>query len=209
MSQSDPTIPGNFGMRATIIAPEQTGLELCRVDGEDAVNECGEDAREVWLWMDQEERGAVLMFNLGDGDLEVPEVQWAINSLLTHWVDWGLPIDVQPSALIAGFSNYSSDACYTYPHPDHYAIEQTLYSIDFGVGPQVGATCFRDPRRSFTAIVSMDATDAAFALGKNGERLGAHGRHCGWLHQDTYPVARWRQSTLFHRVQSFWVAPAR
>lgn len=174
MSETDSTIPGDFTSKVSVVAPNPDSVELCRVDGEEGEQEylCGEEAREVWLWIDRQGKGAVAMFNLGDGNLNVPEVDWAVSSLIEQWEDWGLPADWPPKALIGGFSNYSSERCYTYPHPDHHAVEQALSSINFGVGPQLGATCFLDPRRSLTAVVSADSMDAAFSLSDSGEGWG-------------------------------------
>lgn len=190
MSRTDRTIPGNFGVREDVDAGEAEG---------------GSFGDEVWLWRDLDDRGAVLMFDLGDGQLTEATVRWAIERVLAQRETWNLAPTVPVRSIVGAFSNYESDLCYTYPHVDHLAVEQALYNHDFGVGPQLGATCLRDPRRSFTAVVSASSIKAAFERGVEGQRIGAHTRHYGWLHNDAYPLAKWRQSSLFHRVQSFWV----
>lgn len=213
MSETDPTIPGNFSKRNTYQLSADSDVSLCREDQVDSDGTsqvtCDQPSnREVWVWEDDADRGAVVMFNLGDGDLTEEESVWAIDGVLSNLEQWGLAQDAPVKSMVGAFSNFSSDRCFTYPHGDHYAVELALFNHDFGVGPQIGATCFRDPRRSFTAVVSAQSVEAAFALGENGERVGAHNRHYGWLHAQVYPLAMWRQSALFHRVQSFWVMNA-
>lgn len=207
MSQTDPSIPGDFGVKTTYEAQYEGNTEPCSPFGEEKsiVNRCGGRAREVWVWLDKEDRGAVLMFNLGDGDLLEEEVEWAVRATLEEGEKWGLNVFDDSPALISAFSNFDSQRCFTYPHEDHLAVEQALWDIDYDVGPQVGATCFADPRRSLTAVVSAESVRAAFEVDNEGVRVGAHGVHYGWLHSDVYPLASWRQSSLFHRVQSFWV----
>ena len=206
MSLTDDTIPGDFGSMKTYAVQHEGDVEPCRPDSvKEGEQDCSATAREVRVWLDQEGRGAVLVFNLGDGDLSQEEAQWAVEAVLEEGHEWGIPSGGLPPTLIAGFSNYDSDKCYRYKHGDHYATERALYDVDYGVGAQLGATCFADPRRSLTAVVSSKAVRAAFQVEEDGQRTGAHGVHYGWLHAETYPIAHWRQSSLFHRIQSFWV----
>lgn len=105
--------------------------------------------------------------------------------------------------MVGAFANQGT-RCYSYPHSDHMAVAETLWNINFGVGPQLGATCYLGRQQLMTAVVSRASADAAFELGEDGTRIGAHGRHYGWLHTDAYPLS-YQQETLFHRLQSFWV----
>lgn len=206
MSQTDPTIPGNFGAGQTFTVGQESEVEPCRTASKTSTGETEgcDHAKEVKVWTDEEGRGAVVIFNLGDGDLTKEEVQWAVEALLSEGEQWGLDTPGEPT-LIGGFSNYETDFCPRYDQPDHHAVERALYEVDYGVGPQLGATCFDDPRTVLTATVSEKSVQAAFEVADDGTRLGAHGVHYGWLHEDVYPLARWDQSEVFHRVQSFWV----
>ncbi len=203
MGNVDSGVPSTFDAPKTVVpAPEPADETICRVD--DDMTECTQAQREAKIWLDTEGRGAVVFFNLGDGDLEVHEVAWALNSLLKNqetWFDATRPV----RSIVGSFASTPEAPCYSYPHPDHLAIHEALWNIDFGAGPQLAATCFLDPRQTLTARVSPSSANAAFSLGASGERLGAHEIYYGWLHTDTYPLAHVRQSSLFHRVQSFWV----
>lgn len=203
MSAENPAIPGEFAAPTTVVLdPGDEGLTPCRID--DGVKDCSEAVREVKIWRDVEERGAVVSFNLGDGDLEEPEVEWALRSLLDNQEQW-FEVAAPARSLVGSFASPATARCYSYPHSDHAAIHETLWNVNFEVGPQLAATCFLDPRQTLTARVSKASARAAFSLGDQGERLGAHEIHYGWLHAQTYPLAHVRQSSLFHRVQSFWV----
>lgn len=203
MSQTDSTVPGDFSepvAHGPYPAPE---TEICAAVGDQQI--CDDSVRQVRVWKDTQDRGAVVFFNLGDGDLTSAETAWAVQTLIQHRADWGLAPDLDIRAVVGAFANDGSSPCFAYPHPDHLAVHDALWNVDFGVGPQLGATCYLDPRQKMSAIVSKESSDASFALGSNGERLGAHGIYYGWLHGDAYPLSRYSQSTLFHRLQSFWV----
>ena len=202
MSESDPTIPGDFGPMTEFPALPADGVEVCRDDDGDI--RCDDTVRTARVWLDAADRGAVVFFDLGDGDLTEGEAAWALRALIANRAPWGLDDVNRIGALIGAFANDSAP-CYVYPHPDHLAVHQVLWDVDFGVGPQVGATCFLDPRQRMSALASREAADASFARDADGTRRGAHGVEYGWLHASTYPLAGVRQNDLFMRFQSFWV----
>lgn len=202
MSQADPTVPGDFGDRQTFMLPSDPNVNVCRYDQDD-LEDCGDKPREVLVWTDNKDRGAVVVFNVGDGDVEVAEVELALRTLLDNRESWGLEPQVPVASMVGAFAN-AGTRCYSYPHPDHLAVEAALWNTNFGQGPQLGATCYVGRRQDMSAMVSQAAADAAFAVDEDRHRLGAHGRHYGWLHGDMYPLSI-TQSTLFHRMQSFWV----
>lgn len=202
MSESDPRVPGDFAEPVTYGPLDGGDQELCRMDGDEP--NCGDEIREVEVWLDRQNRGAVVQFNLGDGDLTQDRVEWALKALKKHREKWGLAPDVEAGAIVGSFANDGSQRCFEYPHPDHVAVHDALWNVNFKMGPQLGATCTLDPRQSLTRVVSDEASRAAFDLGPDGVRRGAHERHYGWLHAATYPLA-FRDEELFHRVQSFWV----
>jgi len=202
MSESDPTIPGDFAPAAQVHGPvESDGTPICRVD--DGTTRCDDAVRQVDVWLDARDRGAVVFFDLGDGDAALDEIAWALRSLVAHGTEWGLP-DAPIGPMIGAFAN-DGRPCHSYPHPDHVAVHMALWHVDFGVGPQLGATCFLDSRQRMSAVVSPAGLDAAFALAGDGTRIGAHGRHYGWLHNEVYPLAPSGQSELFMPFQSFWI----
>jgi hypothetical protein len=202
MSEEDPSIPGDFG-EPTVFGPlPADGLEVCRDDDGDV--RCDEAVREVRVWEDAEGRGAVVFFDLGDGDLTPEEASWAIRSVIDRRGEWGLDAENRVASILGAFANVESP-CFPYPHPDHIAVHEALWNTDFGAGSQIAATCFLNPSQRMSAIVSPGATDAAFAFGPGGVREGAHNRHYGWLHASSYPLSGFRQSSLFSWFQSFWV----
>ncbi|WP_022890829.1 hypothetical protein [Agromyces italicus] len=202
MSETDPSIPGDFGPRQEFAPLPGDGTSICRVD--DGAESCNDANREVSVWTDRHDRGAVVFFDLGDGDVTSDEVTWALRSLIERRAELGLEGDERIASLIGAFAN-DSQPCFSYPHPDHVAVHEALWSTDFGVGPQLGATCFLDGRQRLTTFVDRSSVDAAFEQAVDGTRIGAHGRHYGWLHATAYPIANTMQSALFMRVQSFWV----
>lgn len=202
MGQSDPGIPGDFAAAKTFGPLEGDAKEFCRVDAGEP--NCSAGNREVTVWLDAQDRGAVVQFNLGDGDLTAQRVTWAMHALLANRAEWDLAPEIPVRSIVGAFANDGTQPCYPYPHADHVAVHEALWNVDFGVGPQLAATCLRDSRQSITRVVRQAASEAAFGEGPDGERLGAHGRNYGWLHSDVYQLAFWDED-LFHRVQSFWV----
>ncbi|MBD8022265.1 hypothetical protein [Microbacterium gallinarum] len=201
MSESDASIPGDFAAGRSIELPAGA-TSPCRID--DGVEDC-EGAREVRVWTDRQDRGAVVAFDLGDGDLTTAEIGWALRSVIDERAALGIDEDLRIGAALGAFAN-DHHRCHSYPHPDHLAVHDALRTIDLNIGPQLAATCFADPAQSLTSLVSRGSADAAFSLGPHGERLGAHPRHYGWLSVSTYPLGGFLQSELFMRLQSFWVA---
>jgi len=201
MSQTDPSIPGDFEALPTVTLPAGD-TAICRTD--DGAERCGADVREVRVWKDREDRGAVLVFDLGDGDLTAEESEWAMRSVISQREELGIDADLRIASVLGAFAN-DHHACFSYPHPDHLAVHEALRTRDLDAGPQLAATCFLDPAQSLTALVGRDSADAAFELAPDGTRLGAHPRHYGWLSSSTYPLGGFLQSQLFMRFQSFWI----
>ncbi|MBH0022664.1 hypothetical protein [Salinibacterium sp. SWN248] len=208
MVQEDETIPGRFADPVTSAPlPDPNGV-VCRIDETD---ECTVSTT-VDVYRDLDDRGALLVFDLGDGDLSDAEVEWALRATLDTFV----PELVGDDATIAGIvGSYSTPeggyaGCFAYPHPDHIAIDTVLWATDFGAGFQAAATCATDPRRQLFDRVSDAATAAAFATEpvENSDdvyRTGAHTANYGWLHATYYPVASHGESELFRQDQTFWV----
>ena len=201
MSIADETVPGDFSDPKEFGLPGDGPVEVCRTDSD--VTSCDPRFREVSVFHDELGRGAVVFFNLGDGDLTAPEATLAIETLLSSREEWGLAAERPVGPIVGAFAN-DGTRCFSYPHPDHLVVRDVLWNIDFGAGPQLGATCYVGRSQRMSSIVSTASSEASFALDEDGVRVGAHGLHYGWLHADAYPVSR-LQNSLFHRLQSFWV----
>lgn len=199
MSQTDITIPGDFGAPTTVGPfPAEPGT-VCRADGP----VCTSEDHSAQVWVDRQGRGAVVMLNLGDGDLTADEVRWGVATVIANRQVLGLDTVLPNGGIFGSFANSRYD-CFSYPHPDHIAVHDALWSTDFGAGPQLAATCEDDPSRAIDRRVSDEVTDAGFAVDDTGRRLGAHTYNYGWLSGEYYPVDRDGQSELFTQNQYFW-----
>lgn len=208
MATVDASVPGRFADPVTTQSFDDAEAVVCRLDDDD--NCTVTTSAEVYR--DLEGRGSLVIFDLGDGDLTVDEVQWALRAVIDILADDLLPRETRIAGIVGGYSTPYEGywGCYTYPHDDHLAVDQALWQIDFGVGFQASATCATDPRRQLYARVSDEATDAAFATepvprSREVRRTGAHTANYGWLHSDFYPVSRFGQTELFHQGQHYWV----
>lgn len=184
MSLSDPHLPGNFLPATHHKVP-------------------GTSSHTASIWRDKDSRGAVVAFDLDDGNVTSEQVITLTQELLSNQQNWQLDYG-KISAIVGSFAN-DSYRCYSYPHPDHLAVSDALWSHDFGVGPQLAAGCITDPETSLIAMVSNKSSRAAFNFGSNWHRLGAHERHYGWLHNESYELAETGQGKLFTRFQAFWI----
>ncbi|MBH0130550.1 hypothetical protein [Salinibacterium sp. NK8237] len=208
MAQEDETVPGRFAAPTTSAPmPDPEGV-VCRLDDND---DCA-GTTAVDVYRDLNDRGALLVFDLGDGDLSEAEVEWALRATIDTFVPELVGDDGRIAGIVGSYSTPEGGytGCFAYPHPDHIAIDSTLWATDFGAGFQASATCATDPRRQLFDRVSDAATDAAFAVepiegSADVRRTGAHTAHYGWLHGTYYPVARHGESELFHQDQTFWV----
>lgn len=206
MSASDARIPGDFAPPVRTAPLPLTAGAVCRADGAD---ECTSADSTAEVWIDRRDRGAVVFFDLGDGDLTEDEAVWGIHTALDQRAALGLDTTLPVTALLGAYAEDggggTDTGCFPYAHPDHLALHRALWDVDFHAGLQAAATCADDPRRSIAATVGDAAVDAAFRIGERGERLGAHVKNYGWLWPDYYPVARDGEAQLFTQHQYFWV----
>jgi hypothetical protein len=200
MAKADTTLPQDLQRRATQGPFPVPAGQMCRYDGSD---DCISDTT-AEVWVDEAGRGALVAFNLGDGDLTRREVAWAVRTVRANRAQLGLELLPNGDVIGASFANRSYD-CYSYPHPDHRAVHEALHDVDFEMGRQIAPTCADDPEASRGEVVSEASARAAFEIGKDGERLGAHTRHYGWLANPYYKLDRKGQRQLFHTHQHFWV----
>ena len=87
-------------------------------------------------------KSARVVFDLGDNDLTVEEINWAIQTVRGNRSQ----LPNLPESNIIGASYYNKLAsCYPYDHPDHLAAYRALYHYDQGTpGVQWGAACKDD-----------------------------------------------------------------
>jgi hypothetical protein len=209
MSATDARIPGDFAPPVRTAPLPLTDGPVCRSDGAD---ECTSADSTAEVFVDRRNRGAVVFFDLGDGDLTEDEAVWGIRTALDQRAALGLDTSLPVSAVLGAYADddggtggSSGQRCFPYAHPDHLALHRALWNVDFHAGLQAAATCADDPHRSIAATVSDAAVDAAFRIGEGGERLGAHVKNYGWLWPDYYHVAREGELDLFTQQQYFWV----
>ena len=115
-------------------------LGFIREDGEQRLVSAG-----PLVWSDRDGRGALIAFDLGDGDLTVAEVVRAVGTLIQRPGHFGL--DARPVGRIIETYEYSgvTPGCARYPHPDHVAVNEALRRHDFGARAQLSSTCSLDP----------------------------------------------------------------
>lgn len=201
MAEIDSGLPREFSFEGVKGPFDSLGHSICRLDDGDCVTDL---TAEVWT----SPLGAVVWFNLGDGDLSKEEAEWAITTVRDNRAALGIDSSLPSHSLIgASYSNPGFDGCFLYDHPDHWAVQLALWTTDYGVGQQTAPSCRNDPVVSRHEQVSMKAFDAAFEVAET-TRVGTHVVFYGWLFSDEpgyWPGDYDGQDELFHRHQSFWV----
>lgn len=201
MSEHDPSVPGAWSEPRDVGPFPANATELCRVDN--GLQVCGDAQRSARVWHDTEGRGAIVSWDLGDGDLTADEVAWAVRTTIDERDELGLPHQ-RLHNLLGGFRNLKN-GCHVYDHVDHRAVHSALWSENFGAQYHAAATCADDPDASRAETVTAGSASAAFALGDGGQRRGAHGMHYGWLNRSAHPLDNVGQDATFHTHQHFWI----
>lgn len=193
MGKSDPSLPSMWPQE-----PDQvTGLV-----SSDVVLSRDDDGRSVapadpLVWLDEQDRGALVAFDLGDGDLTAQEVRWAAQQVVQDPTLFGLH-DQQPDRVLgAYYYDGHAPGCFEYPRKDHGAVADVITSADLAP-EQLYATCANDADIGpvVESKVSQRAVEAAFG------DSGAFPANFGWL--GGWSLARADQSELFHVPQAFW-----
>lgn len=205
MARADDSLPGSFTDLGTRGPFPTGGVALCRDDGDVPCRSVA-TAR---VWRDDRGRGALVVFDLGDGDLTAEEVGWALRTVRDQGPALGLG-DAPPAGDVVGaYASVPGDG-FPYPHPDHLAVRQALTEVDLGMGRQRGATSRGDPGVALVRDVGEASARTAFGRTDDGRAAGAHDRWYGWLWvqddppADAYPLDREGQGALFHTRQYFW-----
>lgn len=195
MGEADATLPSDLPDEPTSVdVPVEDGVTPARDDDGTIVPSAGASA-----WVDAQGRGALVAFDLGDGDLTQEEVSWAVSSVLDDRAAFGLDTDRSVGRVIGAYSYFGSvEGCFPYPHPDHAAVAHALTVTDLGAREQLYATCGLDHNTGATFVSTVSSTASEAAFGGDGAFPDAY----GWL--GPWPLAD-DQSELFHRAQAFRV----
>jgi hypothetical protein len=149
--------------------------------------------------------GAIVVFDLGDGDLRPPEVIWALQQVRANKAQLGIPALPEWNVIGASYYNTRYPNCDTYGHTDHGAIHTALWNTNVGAGPQYVRTCTSDPDITNTGgrISSVsDATHARTFQMSGNTRLGPNPRIYGWLNVPN--VIPTTVDSLYGQRQGFW-----
>ncbi|MFP3465876.1 cell wall-binding repeat-containing protein [Leifsonia sp. SIMBA_070] len=202
VSKSDPSLPGDFGLPVTTSAFPTKGANLTREGRQperaNAVQGAAFTDSSARVWTDKQGRGALVNFNLGDGDLTPAKVGWAMRTVLAGKAALGLNTALPDYGVVGAYSNPSTSGCFIYTHTDHAAVDDALRDTDFGLRLQAVATCRNDPGASATLTVPADELEAAYPADGS---VGAFAASYAWL--ETPVISRTDQSSLFMGVQSF------
>jgi len=226
MSATDPTIPGSFGTLMSKGPFPANGTPICREDSlppDGVCNTTGTSPKDTVdttarVLVDSRGRGAIVMFNLGDGDLTEAEAVWAVETVRDNRAGLGLNATLPDYNLLGTFANNTtySDGCKVYPHNDHRSVHLALYKTDFHMKYQSAATCAMDTDVTRSKTVTGTSADAAWEYDASGSvSTGAHNSNNGWLMGVNrsaengasvwhYPLSRTTQKDLFHTHQYFW-----
>ena len=216
MAVLDPSFPSAPAEVGAFDLPGTTtdGVPPQRVDGDDG--SCGttvprtSSAARVF----RDDRGARVVFDLGDGDLTAAEVIWALQAVRSNREAWGLaPELVEAGVVGAAFYNATAVGgdvaqyaeCECYSHADHRAVHDALWTTNVGAGDQWGRTCHTDPDVANTGgrteLVDPAIHEATFRATAT-TREGPFPIDYGWLHATTYTGCE--TGCIFARQQSFW-----
>lgn len=137
---------------------------------------------EVWA----NEDGARVAFDNGDGKLTVDNVAASLQALRANRAAWGIRVLPEAGVLAnAYYADESSPACLLYAHPDHRAVRDAIYTVDFGAGPQFGGMCA--DRFFLESPGPVLVTDPATLVFTNyvdpltEHRIGPYNVNYGWL----------------------------
>lgn len=166
------------------------------------------DGRPFDVWAN--EKGARVVFDLGDGNLTPEEITWAIQTVRARRSQL-FPKLKEYGVIGASYRNVDP-RCPIYDHPDHRAIHRALFDTDQKTpGPQWGATCAHDADAAragrvneidedvFEYMMGVDAPEIDPERYPNAARRGAFQIHYGWLTTHYWPA-----TGPSSRRQTFW-----
>lgn len=188
MSYTDPTIPGSFSWTpsvSTYMPSNGVAVSSTRVD----------------VWVDSQGRGAIVAYDLGDGNLTADEVSWAVKTTKNYRTTLGINSYLKNYNLIGAFSNIHNEyGCHIYNHPDHRAVHQAVWNVDFDFSYQAAATCSGDPDADLNKMVTDASWNASFKK-PGGAFWNAYGV---FVSSHIVPSPGHSQANTFMQYQSFW-----
>jgi hypothetical protein len=142
--------------------------------------------------------GAVLLvFDLGDHDLTVPEVVWAVRTARSQRTSFAAS-GTEDDIVGMGYENSADAAFAPYDHPDQQAVAAAMTTVDLGLpGPQWSRTYPTDPGRVstlevdpalFAALTAVEPGPVDPVRNTNARRVGGLQVDYGWL---AFPDAYW------------------
>jgi hypothetical protein len=205
MATTDPTLPGNVTDLGHTEQFPAADAEVCRRDSLEQDAPCTVTDRSAQVWEDQAGRGVLIAFNLGEGDEDATEIDWALDTVFANPTAFRIPTELPAWGMLGGYSNLDNPDCFIYTNPDHAALHTALRENAYPVPFQGAAACGTTPGVTLHEQVTEQTMAAAFTIGAGNERLGAHVANYGWLHPDYYALSPHDQSNLFAGAQSFWI----
>lgn len=148
--------------------------------------------------------GAAVFFDMGDGDLTVSEVRWALETTVAQRANWGLPVyNGSGGETLSSYSQRTPPAgCDYYPHPDHAATFDALAYPYNAPGNELGRTCGSS---GTTYYIPSAIHDPLFQLAQpytnDSARQGKFQQHYGWLQAHHWGIPT--STGLFGREQLF------
>ena len=160
---------------------------------------------------------ARVIFDAGDGSLDQDDVADMIWVLRRQVAPGHLPAIPEGDIIGTSYSNDSHDSAQSYPHPDHSAVHEALWNVDFGMpGRQYARTTHSDPERDLVARVTRQGYRAAMGVDpETCRRTGAMQQAYGWLAfsldgnvnpcPGSWDAAEHDRQAINSRVQHWWV----
>lgn len=204
MATKDSSLPSSMSASnyLTIDVP-LNGSNPQRIDNDVAYN--SSSAR---VYNASNDMGKVIFFDLGDGDLSLDEVKWAVDAVKNNPSLFGLP-SLPVYNMLGSYYNSTYTACVIYEHKDHAAIHTALYDTNFNVtGYQAGASCGKNPVATRVKTVSNASWQRAETVSSQTyQRTGYIQRYYGWLNGSPagFPYASGTAQDQIHmQRQTFW-----
>jgi hypothetical protein len=206
ISAQDPAIPGTFADRGTVTISNQYGLAW-------PINEHAGGsyiANKVRVLEDTGGRGVVLFFDLGDGDLGVDEIRWAVAAMRNNKSLLKIPTTLPERNAIGNYrvGNSAYSNCRQYDHVDHRRVHEALWNHDMFDARQHGRTCGSDPDRDTTRTKVITATIHTFMFEVvSTQRVGKFDRRYGWLFGGDNHPGGWYNRTFLNGPTSATASP--
>lgn len=194
----DSTLPGEFPAEPDVV---RYGAEADHFDPELSSRSAAYAGRDVLVWQDKDQRGALVAFDLGDGKLTQEDVVWAIDELRGDPTKFGLPKASLDRVVGSYFYDGDDPACFHYPHNDHEAVAMAIQNEEMAP-EQMFATCASYAKSGEISNSSVSQEAAASAFGSDTSD-GAFQLHYYWL--GNWTLGETDQTQIFHIPQSFWI----